>query len=272
MQLVYFTKYWPSYTVEKLASMAKEIGADGLDLAVRSGHAVNPQNVRAALPRAVKACADQGLTVSMATMETKPTDPADPTTESLFAACGEAGVRCVKLGYFFYSTDQSYWAEVDRLRGVIEKLGRMAARHGVTACYHTHSGMFYGANAAALMHLLRGQDPRAVGAYIDVGHLAINGEPLPLAVSMVRDYLRLVGIKSPAWESKKEGDHVAWSHRIVPVQEGAVDCKLMVAELKRVGFDGVLTFHGEYEMGGPDKLLAPLRSEIAFVRRLLKET
>ena len=271
MQLVYFTKHWPGTSVKEFARMAKSIGADGLDLAVREGHTVNPANAADALPEAVRTCSCEGVSVAMATMETRPTDPDDPRTEALFAACGEAGVPYVKLGYFLHKPGQDYWAEVERLRGVLGRLGKLAAKHGVLACYHTHSGTFYGSNASGLMHLLRGQDANALGAYIDVGHLALGGEPIPMAVDIVRDYLHIVGVKSPAWEAEPAGDHVAWKARIVPLMEGAVDCRQMLAELKRVGFDGVLTLHSEYEMP-QEQLLQALRSEIAYCRRLLAET
>ena len=271
MQLVYFTKHWPGTPVEKLAHMARRIGADGLDLAVRDGHAVNPENVRKALPEAVHACQRLRVSIPMATMPTAPTDPADAATDSVFAACGEAGVRFVKLGYYQHQSGQDYWREVERLRGLLEQIGRLAARHGVVACYHTHSGLFYGSNAAGLMHLLRGQDPETLGAYLDVGHLTLNGEPIPLALDIARDYLQLVGMKAPVWEARTEGGRTVWNWRIVPLTEGLVDCRLAIAELRRAGFDGVLSFHGEYEMP-PDRLPEPLRAEIALCRRLLKET
>lgn len=270
MQLAYFTKHWPGASVQELARTAVLVGADGLDLAVRPGHAVNPENVAEALPEAVRTCSGEGVTIGMVTMETKPTDPADPAVEKLFAACGEAGIRFVKPGYFQHRPGQDYWAEVERLRGVLAELGEMAARHGGVVCYHNHSGGFYGSNAAGLMHLLRGQDPGALGAYVDVGHLALNGETLPLAVDMVRDCLRLVGVKSPAWDRVDEDGQTLWKARFVPLEEGVVDCRLLLGELKRIGFDGVLTFHAEYEMP-PDELLQALRGEIAYCRRLLEE-
>jgi len=269
MQFLYFTKHWPAESIETLIGIAKKVDADGLDLAVRAGQAVNPENVKNALPDAVKKCQDNGISVGMVTMETKPTDPEDPTVEAVLAACGQGGVQLLKVGYFTHEPGRDYWKEIDRLRGVLEQLGKMAARHGVVACYHTHSGMFFGSNASGLMHLLRGQDPASLGAYIDVGHLALNGEPIPLALDIVRDYLRMVGVKSPMWESRREGERAVWNYRIVPMFEGIVDCEQMFRELGRIGFDGPLTFHTEYEMP-QDQLVEALAKEIAYCRRALK--
>jgi len=269
MQFAYFTKHWPNSSVEDLVRLARDIGADGLDLAVRAGQAVSPQNVTKALPAAVRTCRSSGTCVSMVTMETKPTDPKDPAVEAIFAACGQAGIKCIKPGYFLHQAGTDYWAEVDRLRGVLEELGRLAARHGVVVCYHTHSGPFHGSNAAGLMHLLRGQDPDVLGAYIDVGHLVLNGEEFPLALDMVRDHLRLVGVKSAIWEPRLEGGRKLWKPKFVPLSEGLVDCKQMMSELARVGFDGVLAFHGEAEVPA-EQLPAVLRDEIACCRQLLQ--
>jgi sugar phosphate isomerase/epimerase len=272
MEFAYFTKHWPGVPVAELAKTARKLGADGLDLAVRERHAVNPHNVRRALPDAVRVCGEEGVKVCMVTMETARPDPNNPATEAVFAACSEAGVRWVKLGYFPYQPGEDYWAEVERIRRTLAELGRMAARHSVVACYHTHSGMMYGSNAGTLMHLLRGQDATALGAYLDVGHLALNGEALPLALDIARDYLQLIGVKSPAWtpQTTREGA-TKWIHSFVPITQGAVDCRQMFKELRRVGFDGVLSFHGEYEIP-PEELPNALKHEIAYCRELLRQS
>ena len=58
MKLLLFCKFFPEKTVDQLIETAHELGIDGYDLAIRPGHAVNPDNVSDALPAAVRACED----------------------------------------------------------------------------------------------------------------------------------------------------------------------------------------------------------------------
>ena len=92
------------------------------------------------------------------------------------------------------------------------------ARTGVRVCYHTHSGNYLGANGAALRLLFQDLDPHHVGAFVDTGHVAINGCPIRLELDMVRPWLSLVAIKDMAWERGKQG----WRHEVVLAGEGIV--------------------------------------------------
>jgi sugar phosphate isomerase/epimerase len=236
---------------------------------VREGHVVNPRNVTDALPESVKICAEEGVSIGMVTLEWKATDPKARSTEAIFAACGGLDVKFVKLGYFPHKAGD-YWKELDRVRGVLAELGRMAAKHGVVACYHTHSGSYYGSNAAGLMHLLKDQNPDEIGAYLDVGHLAINGEKIAMALDMAQGYVRLIGIKSPAWTPRKEGDHTVWDLSFVKLTEGMVDCRRLFQELKRVKFDGLLSFFGEHSLPASEIPHAN-HADIAYCRQILSE-
>src|SRR5881392_3887721 len=103
MRSVYFTKLLRELDVNALVAFCAEVGLDGVDLAVRPGYPVRPDNVAAALPDAVKAFKDAGQVVGLVTAETSLTDPASPAARSLFEACGKAGVPAIKIGYFPYA-------------------------------------------------------------------------------------------------------------------------------------------------------------------------
>ena len=65
MPLVMFSKMLQEFTVAEAARRIKGLGFDGVDLTVRPKGHVEPENVGMALPEAVKAIRDQGLTVPM---------------------------------------------------------------------------------------------------------------------------------------------------------------------------------------------------------------
>src|SRR5579884_1099901 len=208
MSYVYFTKMLRELDVKGLVGFCAAVGLAGVDLAVRPGYPVRPDNVAAALPEAVKAFRDAGLTVGLATAETTLTDAAAPTARALFEACGKAGVPAVKIGYFPYAAP--FDDALRAARGKLAMFAKLAADTGVKACYHTHSGNMIGNNAAALRLLLADSDPHHVGAFVDTGHTAVNGGPIKLELDTVRDWLSLLAIKDMAWEKGADG----WKYHV----------------------------------------------------------
>src|ERR1043166_7376180 len=65
--VVFFTKHFQGRTIDDLVREGPKLGCEGYDLCCRAGHAVNPENVRAALPKAAKQLRDAGLVVPMVT-------------------------------------------------------------------------------------------------------------------------------------------------------------------------------------------------------------
>ena len=245
MDLIFFTKYWPEATIQELAGMARESGLQGLDLGVRPKLPVTPENIASALPEAVKTCESEGVKIVLVTLPGNPTDPLSPETETIFAACGEAGVPFVKVGYWSHNAGSDYWMEADRIRGELEKLGRLARKHGVTACHHTHSGLKFGSNAAEVMYLMKDQDTESLGIYLDMAHLFLNGEDVPMALDMLGEYLKLVAVKSPQFVDWKDNGITKWKSKWVPLREGLVDYPLIFQELSRVEFAGTISIHSE---------------------------
>ncbi len=268
VELVFFTKSLKGMDIMATATEVKNLGFEGMDLAVRPGYCINPENVATELPTAVRLWADMGLSVPMVTTPTDFTDPRDPAAEPLLAACGEAGVREVKLGYWRYQ-EQGYWDDVVAIRGALDKFAQLAEKHGVRVAIHTHSGYFYGLNAASAMHLVQGMDPRHVGVYLDPGHLAINGEPIEIAVDMVRSYLCLVAMKDMAYIRTEREGRTVWGHTLVPFREGLVDWPGVLKALVRVGYDGPLSFHSEYHDVSLDELRSLTRDDLNYIRELL---
>jgi len=268
MKLIFFTKSLQGMDVETTGREVKTMGFEGLDLAVRPGYCVNPDNVAAELPRALRIWADMGLSVPMVTTPGDFTSPDPPIAETMLAACGAAGVREIKLGYWQYRRP-GYWPQVDAIRDALDGFQRLAEKHGVRVAVHTHSGHFFGLNAAGVMHLVRDFDPRFVGVYLDPGHLAMNGEPIAMAVDMVKAYLCLVAIKDMLYVRGEKDGQVTWSRTLVPLREGLVDWPQVVSALREAGYGGPLTFHSEYQGVTLDELRALTRDDVAYMRRVL---
>jgi sugar phosphate isomerase/epimerase len=263
MRYVYFTKTLQALDVPGLVAFCKDVGLDGVDLAVRPGYPVTPDNALTELPKAVQAFRDAGLTVGLVTAATSLNDPSSRAARTLFEACAKAGVPAVKIGYFPYRGKVE--AALTEARRRLAAFAALAAQTGVRACYHTHSGNYLGNNGAALRLLLADLDPHHVGAFVDTGHVAVNGGPIRLELDWVRTWLTLVAIKDMVWERVKD----EWRHRVVPAGEGVVRWPEVAEGLKDCHFKGTVSLHAEYEAQdlGERKKLA--RQELAFLKARL---
>ena len=247
MQIIFFTKFLRGHDVQRTGEIAKRLGFDGLDLAVRAGHCINPENAETELARAVKTWREMGLAVPLVTLEGTWTDPNHAGLQSVYRACGKAGVAFIKLGYWFWKPEEHYWDQVERYRRDLEAFQKMGDKLGVCTLVHTHSDAIYGSNASGAMHLVRGFDPRYVAVYLDPAHLAWDGEFLAMALDIARDYLRMIGVKNALYEKSIVDGRAKWEKVLPALEEGLVDWKEAIGLLKKVGYDGPLCYHGEVD-------------------------
>jgi sugar phosphate isomerase/epimerase len=261
MRYVYFTKTLRELDVKGLVGFCKEVGLDGVDLAVRPSYPVRPENVAMALPAAAKAFRDAGLAIGLVTATTDLTDPAGRAAGALFDACAKAGVPAVKIGYFAYRApfDEALKQGRARLAG----FAKLAAKTKVKACYHTHSGDYLGNNAASLRLLLDGLDAHHVGAFVDTGHTAVNGGPIRMELDLVRAWLSLLAIKDMLWSKGPRG----WSAKVVPAGDGIVRWPDVGRGLKEQKFNGTVSLHGEYEARGLAERTRLAKAELALLKK-----
>jgi sugar phosphate isomerase/epimerase len=263
MKFVYFTKMLKALDLKGLIAFCKDVGLDGVDLAVRPGYPINPDNMATALPEAAKALTGEGLTIGLVTADTGVNDPASKTAKALFESAAAAGVPALKIGYFPYKND--FNANFKEARTRLTGFAKLAEASKVRACVHTHSGNYIPNNCATLRMLLDGLDAHHVGAFVDTGHTAINGGPFRMEVDMVRPYLSMIAIKDMAWDKGAKG----WSSKVVPAGEGIVQWKEVAQALKESKFNGTISLHGEYETKDQAERVQKAKDELAFLKKLL---
>lgn len=269
MQLIYFTKFLKGRGTEEIGEIARGLGFDGLDVAVRAGQCVNPDNVRTALAPALKVWASFGLSAPLVTLEWGWVDPELPALRDVYAACGEAGIPFIKLGYWGWQPSQRYWDGVDAIRRALEGFQRLGEQHGVCTLVHTHSGGCYGCNASGVMHLVKGFEPRRVAVYLDPAHIALEGEPLPMALDIVREYLRMVGVKNVRYLPAQGG---GWTRECCLLSEGLVDWAETIRLLREAGCDCPLSVHGEYSVPEDWETIGPrVAQDMAFIAPLARD-
>ena len=269
MKLIVFSKMLQEKSVAELIELAQRHGYDGYDLAVRPGHPVNPDNAAAALPQAQAQMEQAGLQIGMVTGNFDLLTADHPLAEPLLAAMDSANVRLLKLGYFrFEPQTMDYWEQVENVRRAFAAWEKLASIYNVKICYHTHSHYCMGLNAAALMHLLRDFDPAYLGAYLDPGHFAVDGEPFDFGLAMAREHLSILSVKDVLVERIEKNGHGAAKALWVAAGEGIVDWTAVFGELRRIEYDGFLSIHCEYDIDDEEDWFDTFVREVAFFRKM----
>ena len=131
MKYIMFTKHLEDLDIPAIIESLQSVGVQGADLCVRDGYPVNPGNIATALPDAARLFAGAGLAIPLVTA------PGDFNTvdvsyaDTYYAACGEAGVRHGKIGYWHWAPGMNYWTEVDNVRRRLEGFQALSEKHGV---------------------------------------------------------------------------------------------------------------------------------------------
>ena len=251
-----FTKPWPKKSIDELGRFVHWLGFDGIELPVRPGFPVDPDNMAVELPKAVKTLATHSVSIYSI---------AGAATESMIAACGAAGIPTVRVmapigpkGYL--STEEQMRKEFDVVLPVLE-------RHKVRIGVQNHSGRYI-SNASGLRALLAGYDPKLIGAVWDAAHNALQGEEPELALDIVWRNLCMVNLKNAIWKRKSAPDAPVadWSIYWTPGNEGLASWTRVAQELKRRQYVGVVCLTAEYsDEGQVDRFVS---NDLHFARSL----
>ena len=236
-----FSKHLQFLEYEEMAEATAETGADGVDLVVRPGGHVLPENVERDLPRASKAIRDAGLELDMIT--TAITDAGDPFTERILKTASEQGIRFYRMGWYRVRMDADVAKRMEDYRSKLEKLADMNRKYRIHGAYQNHAGNYFGAPVWDLWYLIRDLDPEWTGCQYDIRHATVEGaNSWHMGMEMLKDHIRCMVIKDFHWELQ-DG---RWRIKNVPVGEGMVDFKAYFDRVVQFGIQGPISLHVEY--------------------------
>lgn len=268
MQSLLFTKLFDGASIQDMGHTTAELGFDGIDLLIRAGRQVDPTNPDEIGP-AVQALQAEGVTVPMATTDL--TDPGALPTERLLAACAEAGIRLIRLGYWNYDPAIGYASILDTARHQLDQLAGMAQRSGVRLAIQLHGGTIHGSGAQAAA-LLADHDPQIIGAYPDPGNQVVQDgrEEWQFTFDVLRPWLCCVGVKNGGWFAGElaETGQRHWQSDWLGLADGMVPWDDIIGHLSDTGYEGFLSFHSHYEVPLP-QVLDQTRTDLNFIRRLV---
>src|SRR5256885_4954665 len=199
MKLMMFVKHVQSLPIERAAMRMCELGFEGMDLTVRPSGVVKPDRVREELPKVVRAIRSHGLQVPLITTDVL---RADDVALATFETAASLDIREIKLGYHKYAAFGTFRQTLDQMRRDLDGIEALAKRLNLRANLHIHSGDHMTAQAPIVWDLIRDRDPKAIGAYVDPGHMFTEGgrDGWRQGLDLLGDRIALVAVKDVAWE------------------------------------------------------------------------
>jgi sugar phosphate isomerase/epimerase len=256
-----FTKPW-NLPVPELGAKIAALGFQGIELPVRPGYAVHPENMAAELPRAARLLREEyGLIIESI---------AGPTTPDAIDACAASDVPVIRICPTLQK-GESYNDGEARCQREWEALVPHLERTGITLGIQNHSGRCVPVNALGLTRLLAPFDPRHVAGVWDAAHEALEGTEPEMALDVIpAPYLRLVNLKN-AYRRRTTGPEasdVTWRTYWTSGRQGFASWPRVAADLSRRGWRGVICLTAEYSDPDPatrDRLIA---EDLAYAREL----
>jgi sugar phosphate isomerase/epimerase len=268
-----FSKHLQWLGYGPMAETAAEIGFDGVDLTVRPGGHVLPENVARDLPLAVEAIRGAGLKADRIT--TAITDPDDPLTAAILETVSELGIGIYRMGWLKYDRAQPIPQQLDAFRARFEQLAALNERFGIHGAYQNHVGTGVGSPVWDAWLLVRDLDPRWLGIRYDVRHAMAEGiRSWELGLQLVAPHVRSLDVKDFQWV-QEDGE---WTVESVPLGAGAVRFSYYFERLDELGIAADMTLHLEYPLGGADKgkpelsipeeqVLEAMAQDLGFLRK-----
>lgn len=244
-----FSKHLAGLPMAEVAFRLRDMGVGAIDLTVRPGGHVEPEEVADALPAAVSELEAGGVRVGMLT--TSITDPGHPVTEAILRTASELGIRYYKIGYFMYPEFGSLRKVRAEATAKMSDLAEMNGEFGICGGYHNHSDNFLGASLWDIDFMLAGLNPAAIGLYFDPAHAVIEGgsKGWEMGLDLLRDRVVMLAVKDFRWVEAGHGYAGARRHAVqfCPPEMGNVPWDSVWSRLRAIGFDGPVSFHSEYQ-------------------------
>lgn len=257
-----FTKVWKTPSAEELGAMVKEMGFDGIELPLRPGYQVEPEDAPEGLRRLAGQLAQFGLKIYSVAAGTP-----DTATEAMFFGCANAGIPIIRM-MAPIDAEKGYWESEAQVQRQIEQLLPYCEKYHVKVGIQMHYGWWV-STSMQLWHLVERFDPRYVGAIWDSAHSGLAGEYPENGLDMVSSHLCMVNLKN-AFYRRANGPEAAqaeWTEYFTSAPHGRADWGRILHSLSQRRYDGVICLTAEYT--DEENTSTYIRQDVALARRLL---
>ncbi|MAI23605.1 MAG: xylose isomerase [Crocinitomicaceae bacterium] len=262
-----FTKPWKTLASEQLAALIAELGFDGVELPIREGFQVEPENIESHLVETARAFNDAGLKIFSI---------AGDLDEKTVRACGAAGVPILRT-MLKIESGLSYFESVERFRSNCSDLAGALEESKVRIGLQNHCEE-YVSSSIGIMHAIEPIDSNQVSAVLDLGHTGLEGELEETAIDIAWSRLSMINLKNAIRYSDGEDANGAteWKRTWVPGKEGFTSWKKAMDELKNRKYTDPICLTAEYRdsqgkgLAGNDVIPA-LQEDLTYLKQLLGE-
>ena len=255
---------WLSY--DEMADLIASTGAGGIDLTVRPGGNVLPENAERDLPLAVKAARKKGLEVEM--IVTSILRANEQYAETIVRTAASLGVKFYRMGWLNYDEKLGIAGTIEEYRKDLFFLERLNRKYNIHGAYQNHAGTMAGSSVWDIYEMLKDFDPQYIGCQYDVRHAVVEGfNSWPNGLKLMAPWIKCTDIKDFRWRTEN-GKTEAES---VPLGEGVVDFKTYFTLVQQLGLNGPVSVHFEYPpVEGTIKPL-PMNEKVKIFRTTMKK-
>jgi sugar phosphate isomerase/epimerase len=266
-RITVFTKPWKDLSIEQLADLVADIGADGIELPIRDGYQVEPENMASMLPVVRSQFDEKNLTIASV---------ATALTADTIKILGDNGIPLLRICVPIDMT-KGYMASVHDTRERIRELGPLLESASVRVGIQNHYGTMIG-SALGITHLIDDLSPKTACAVLDFAHCALDGEPAEMAVDIVGKRLGMVNFKNACRVRTNGPDEpeAQWKVLWTTARHGGYSWAEAVKVLKEVGYSGDICLPAEYgnintsgQLMG-EEVIPRIRQDIVYVRSLME--
>jgi L-ribulose-5-phosphate 3-epimerase len=242
-----FSKHLQLLNYNDLADAVKEMGFDGIDLAVRPGGHVEPDRVEEDLPKAAEAMKKVGFAPSL--MTTAVSDANNETDKRLLTTASKLGFKDYRMNWYHYPENKLMPEALKELAEKVKDLGKLNRDLGIIGYYQNHAGLNIGSVIWEIYELIKDADKQFMGVQYDIRHAMFEGaESWQNGLRLIHPRIKNVSLKDFRWQQKNG----KWVVEDVPIGEGMIDFKSYFKLLKQYGIRVPFSMHVEYSLGGAE--------------------
>lgn len=194
VEICSFSKLFQFLNFDELAAVFKDSGVDGIDLTVRRGGHVEPENVEKDLPKAVTAAKKHGITIPSIVTDIDDVD--NPLTLRVIKTASDNGVKFYRMAYYRYNYQKSMPDNLESFRIKMEQLAELNVKYNISGGYQNHHGTNFGGNTWEIWEVIKNMDKRKIGCFYDIFHGIIEGlQSWPNALRAIAPHITMRYIK-----------------------------------------------------------------------------
>ena len=271
-KFIVFTKPWKNISLGELGALVKDMGFDGVEYPLRDGYQVQPSDGAAGVKKLVAELGKNNVSVDSIAggidVKFSSDNKVAGVNEDLFAACGENGVKIIRICQGLDKKIE-FFENIEQIKRTYDAVVPYCEKYNVTVGVQMHCSASI-SSAAETYILLKDYSPEHIAAVWDSGHNGLAGTEPCFAIDTVWDMLCMVNFKAAYWKLRHgpEQDEAKFDAYWTTGRHACGSWSDAVNHLKKRGYAGIVCMPAEYS--DEPKVEQFTRQDIAYIKSLFK--